>query len=93
MALNREDQDYYEGLLEMFGTSGWRSFIEDHESALNTLRDSAYVDCADNNSWQERRGEINKLIHIMNYEGFIRTAYISIQGEDEMEKQYTEGLH
>ena len=85
MAIAPELIEYYEGLLEMFGTPGWKSFIEDHQEAMERLKDSAVFECSDNSSWQERRGQINKLMHLINYEQLIRFTYDDLENEDSFE--------
>ncbi|TFG49545.1 MAG: hypothetical protein E4H40_02825 [Candidatus Brocadiia bacterium] len=93
MAILKEDMDYYEALLEMFGSLGWKYFLEDHQGALDSLKDSAFMDCPDNNTWQERRGEIKKLTQIISYEPFIRASFDNIEREIELTKTLNEGLH
>ena len=66
--------EYYDSLLDLFSTSGWKRFIEDQDQHLSILIDTAATDCADNTSWQNRRGQINELTHIVNYERFIRAS-------------------
>jgi hypothetical protein len=77
--------EYYEGLLEMFTTPGWKSFIEDHEEAKDRLEATAVFECPDNTSWQERRGQINKLTHLINYEQLIRMTYDELENEASFE--------
>ena len=74
MAIEKSIQDYYEALLGMFASDGWGYFIEDHEEALDALMKTAHEQCKDNDSWQERRGQINKLTHLISYETFIKNA-------------------
>lgn len=82
---------YYEDLLEMFITPGWKAFIQDQEEALDRLEKSAVFECPDNTSWQERRGQINKLIHLINYENLIRLTYDDLEREDVIEVESEHG--
>ena len=67
-----EEQEKLEALLEMFSTKGWEIFKEEINTTLGSLKESAYIDCADEVSWQVRRGEILKLTQFANYESYIR---------------------
>ena len=69
-----ELQQYYDKLLELFGTEGWQVFVEEAKNSLTGLVESSSIDCIDNDKWQYRRGEINKLHQIVNYENFIRQS-------------------
>jgi hypothetical protein len=51
------------------------------------------MDCPDNNTWQERRGEIKKLTQIISYEPYIRSSFDNIEREIELTKTLNEGLH
>lgn len=83
--------EYYESLLEMFATPGWKTFIEDQEEARERLESTAVFDCPDNSSWQERRGQINKLVHTINYEQLIRMTYADIEKQDTFEVESENG--
>lgn len=79
-------QDYYEALIDMFATDGWKHFIQDQEDALEAMKDGAYIQCPDNDSWQVRRGEINSLAKLVNFEELIRYNLSEIE-KDESEEQ------
>lgn len=79
-----ELQKYYEALLEMFSSEGWKYYVEDQEAALNSLRETANRDCVTSESWHERRGAINKLEQLINYETAVRATFENIE---ELEKE------
>jgi len=95
MAIKPELIEYYENLLEMFTTPGWKSFVADQEEARERLEQTAVFECPDNSAWQERRGQITKLIHFINYEQLIRMTYDDLEREDsfEVESQGYDPLH
>ena len=89
--MERDVQDYYEDLTEMFATKGWQIFVDQHAGELDRLRDNAYLDCDSNDAWQERRGEIKKLITIVFYENLIRNNYDNVVSQEKIVQQ--EELH
>ena len=91
--MDRELQDYYESLLDLFTTDGWKTFIVDQESAFEHLVFSANRDCLDNDSWQYRRGKVDTLSQIINFEEMIRNNYNNLEKDSEIEAQWTEVVH
>jgi hypothetical protein len=86
--MDKELQDYYESLLEMFITNGWKTFASDQESAFEHLMFNANRDCPDNDSWQYRRGCLDTLQKIINFEDMIRNSYNSLEVNSEIEAEY-----
>lgn len=66
------DEEYFECMIDMFSTKGWKVFVDEMKQNLDTLVDSAVFDCEDNNRWQYRRGEIVRLQQIINFENLVR---------------------
>jgi len=91
--MDRELQVYYETLIDLFSSEGWKTFIVDQESAFEHLTFSAPRDCLDNDSWQYRRGKIDTLSQIINFEEMIRNSYDSLEKESEIEAQWQEVVH
>jgi len=91
--MDRELQDYYESLLDLFATDGWKTFIVDQESAFEHLVFSASRDCLDNDSWQYRRGKMDTLSQLINFEEMIRNNYNNLEKDSEIEAQWAEVVH
>lgn len=89
--MERDIQDYYEDMIEMFATKGWQTFIEQNEEQLDRLEKTAYADCANNDLWQERRGEIKRVLTIVNYEPLIRANFENVVENEKIAEQ--ENLH
>lgn len=68
-------EKYYDDMLDMFATDGWREFIKDAQESFSHLEHNARSDCDTNDKWQYRRGELSKLEYVINFESFIRKAY------------------
>jgi len=85
--MEREVQDYYEDLIEMFATKGWKIFVEQHENELDRLESTAAAECENNDQWQTRRGEIKKCITVVNYEHLIRSNFQNVVENEQMEER------
>ena len=86
--MDKELQDYYESLLDMFITDGWKAFASDQEGAFEHMMFNAHRDCPDNDSWQYRRGCLDTLHKIINFEDMIRNSYNSLEVNSEIEAEY-----
>ena len=84
--MKTEDREYYESLIDVFATPGWKYFISDLQLSLETISDNAYMECPTNDEWQKRRGEIDKLSQIIAFETYIKSSY-------ESEELVKEDLH
>lgn len=91
--MDRELQVYYETLIDLFSSEGWKTFILDQESAFEHLVFSASRDCLDNDSWQYRRGKLDTLNHIIGFEEMIRNSYAAIESESIIDADYQEVVH
>lgn len=89
--MEREDQDFYDDLMEMFATKGWKIFVDKVGEELHKLEITSYTDCVDNDLWQERRGEIKKCITVVSYESLIRQDLDSVVRSEKSIEQ--ENLH
>ena len=91
--MDRDLQDYYESLLDMFTTAGWKTFTRDQEEAFEHMVFTASRDCPDNDTWQYRRGYMDALSKIINFEAAIRNNYDALESDSEIEAQWTEVVH
>jgi len=86
--MDRDLQDYYESLLDMFISPGWKNFIKDQEEALEYLTLSAPRNCPDNDLWQQCRGKLEILSIIVGFEETMRSNLAELEKEGDIEAQY-----
>ena len=65
--------EYYESLLNLFSTDGWKNFQEDMLNSLDSLNDLQTITNAD--EFWLRKGQIQTLSFIVNYEQAAKSAY------------------
>ena len=70
-----------------------KTFIVDQESAFEHLVFSASRDCLDNDSWQYRRGKMDTLSQLINFEEMIRNNYNNLEKDSEIDAQWQEVVH
>lgn len=66
-------QEYYESLLNLFATDGWKKFQEDMRTSFDNLNNIQTIH-SEEEFWL-RKGQINTLSFIVNYEHAAKTAY------------------
>jgi len=81
--MDDDTRKYYESLIDTFATQGWKEFNRDIGESLAGLIDNSYNECHKSKDWHKRRGEIEQLSRIVNYENFIRQAFESLEAEDD----------
>lgn len=83
--MEQEQQRQMETLLDLFEHEGWKLFIEEKEALLKGLKENAYLECHDNEIWQQRRGIIATLAGIISYETSIK--FVMEQQEEDYEQE------
>lgn len=68
-----ELQTYYENLLDLFSSSGWKDFIEDIQSIAEPMNEVRTIQ-SEKELWL-RRGQVDILDYMLNYENMIKEAY------------------
>ena len=91
--MDRQLQDYYETLLDLFTRDGWKVFMADQEEAFQHLVITSSRDCPDNDSWQYRRGVMDTLSKVINFENSIRNGYHSLEKESVIDAQWEDAVH
>ena len=81
--MDKETELYYDDLLEMFNQEGWSNFIEDLDNMNKSLIESSPTACETNDQWQYRRGQLEILNYMLNYEALMNNAL------DELESNVT----
>lgn len=72
--------EYYESLLEVFATSGWKVFEKDLQEALDGLNNLQNI--PDSNTFWQRKGEVNILQRMLAYREAITAAYEEMQNAE-----------
>lgn len=71
--MDRDLQEYYENLLELFSTSGWKQFLEDIGDNLEILGDITTI--PDEKQFWFRRGQVEAIQRVLAYEESILAGY------------------
>ena len=88
--MNKEDSDYYDELFDMFATPGWKAYIDMQTHAFEHYEERARIDCPNNGAWQFRRGELDILFKIINFEEMIRNDYQHLEMTSELQVESNE---
>ena len=71
--MDKELQDYYETLLDLFASKGWKQYIEDISDNMEILQDITTI--PDEKQFWFRRGQIEAISRILSYESTIKNSY------------------
>jgi len=66
-------QDYYENLLDLFATKGWKQYVEDLSDNMEMLQDITTI--PDEKQFWHRRGQLEAVTRILQYESSIKNSY------------------
>lgn len=78
---DKELQHYFESLVDMFASDGWKMFIEDAKATRETLANIYTI--PDGDTLFFRRGELSTVDRIINFEETIRNAFEDFErGQD-----------
>lgn len=78
--MNRELEEYYDSLREMFNSSGWLHLIKDLDE--NLLNINSLTNVKDAEDMWFRKGQINILSFMLNLEESIKLTQDSAESED-----------
>ena len=71
--MDKELQDYYETLLDLFASKGWKQYIEDISDNMELLQDITTI--PDEKQFWFRRGQWEAIHRILSYESTIKDSY------------------
>lgn len=74
-----ELREYYDNLLELFSTPGWKQFLEDIGDNLEIIGDISTI--TDGNQFWFRKGQVEAIQRILSYEETIVNSYEDFQRE------------
>jgi len=77
--MDKELQEYYENLLELFASKGWKQFLEDIGDNLEMLGNITTI--TDGNQFWYRKGQVEAIQRILSYEETIVNSYEDFQRE------------
>ena len=67
------DREYYEHLISLFATTGWKLYMEDLEDNLKGLQDVASIPSTEQ-FWQ-RKGQVELLTRLIGYQPLIEQHF------------------
>lgn len=71
--MDQELERYFTRYFDLFSSDGWKQFIEDTEGNINLVSDLMTV--KDGNDLYFRKGQLETLNRIVNFQAAIETAY------------------
>jgi len=83
--MEQQKQQEMELLLDLFEHEGWKLFVEEKETLLNTLKENADTNCPTNDMWQYNRGMLAILRGVTSYEASIK--FVMEQDEEDYEQE------
>lgn len=78
------EQEEFDALADMFGSKGWKHFIQTAVDLEDALTKGAVDSASTNEQWQYLRGQLHQLRSILGYENYIRQVWKQ-QEEDAVE--------
>lgn len=79
-SLDQETEQYYNKYFDLFNTDGWKQLIE--ELQQNALVINSVEATKDENDLYVRKGQLNVLAYLINFETTINTNYEELVSDD-----------
>lgn len=79
MINNKETNDYYDAMFDMFSTKGWKEFIADVEFALDAIDNLESI--TDERHLFNAQGQIKTLKYILGFQSALEQSYEDLQNE------------
>jgi hypothetical protein len=80
-SMNKETESYYNKYFDLFRTDGWKQLIE--ELTQNALVINSVEAVKDKDDLYVRKGQLNVLAYILNFEATINNNFEELQKSDE----------
>ena len=80
-SIDPELQQYYERYFDLFASVGWRQLIEELEESLDTIDSISATKDVDDMFY--RKGQLNILNHMINFESLIKNSFDELDQEPE----------
>ena len=79
-SIDQETEQYYNKYFDLFGTPGWKQLIE--ELTQNALVINSVEATKDANDLYLRKGQLNVLAYLINFETTTNTNYQELVSDD-----------
>jgi len=79
-SMDKETEEYYNKYFDLFGNDGWKQLIEEltqNAEAINSVEATK-----DGNDLYIRKGQLNVLAYMLNFESTVNTNFDELQKED-----------
>jgi hypothetical protein len=79
-SMDKETEEYYNKYFDLFGNDGWKQLIEEltqNAEAINSVEATK-----DGNDLYIRKGQLNVLAYMLNFESTVNTNFNELQKED-----------
>ena len=80
-SMNKETESYYNKYFDLFRADGWKQLIE--ELTQNALVINSIEAVKDKDDLYVRKGQLNVLAYILNFEATINNNFEELQKSDE----------
>lgn len=79
-SMDKETEEYYNKYFDLFGNDGWKQLIE--ELKQNAVSINSVEATKDANDLYVRKGQLNVLAYLLNFESTLNTNFEELQKED-----------
>lgn len=79
-SMDKETEEYYNKYFDLFYNDGWKQLIE--ELKQNALSINSVEAVKDANDLYVRKGQLNVLAYLLNFESTLNTNFEELQKED-----------
>ena len=79
-SMDKETEEYYNKYFDLFGNDGWKQLIE--ELKQNALSINSVEATKDANDLYVRKGQLNVLAYLLNFESTLNINFEELQKED-----------
>jgi hypothetical protein len=80
--VDKDTQDYFDRYFDLFASQGWKQFIEDMEDNRTLMSDLLTV--KDANDLYYRKGQLEVLNRIVNFQLAIENAFEEVTNEEDV---------
>ena len=80
--MDKDTDDYYNNLFEMFATKGWKQLQEELEASVTTIEKTALYSDKDREAFEVSRGRAMTLRQLIGYENAMRQTYDQMREEE-----------
>lgn len=80
-SMDKETEEYYNKYFDLFPTDGWKQLIE--ELRQNAFAINSVEATKDKNDLYFRKGQLNVLAHLLNFEATMNNNFEELQKEND----------